>query len=303
MEHWLLLALLPPLLWSASNMMDEYLARRHFMGNAIAYLAVAYVMELVPAFAVLSVREDVLVVSLGDMLVLLAAGGLAAASGVPYILAIQKNGAALAVPFFQLIPVVIFVLGWLFLGETVSLRALAACLLIIVSAAAVSWNFETRRPGWRLIGLMSLTSVGYALSTVCVRSLGAEYEWPVLFVWAAMGAGLVAAVFLALRPASFGAARTAFKKGGISLAGLFLTQAVFDMGAYATFIAALVLAPAAGLAASVAGIQPFYVFLFSFIFGILFPHSWGRMKADRVMVWRLGCLTFMFAGVFALQAP
>ena len=298
---WIGSALLPPLLWAGSNMMDEHLSRRHFTGSPLTYILMAFALELVPAALIFAFHDPVMAVPVGDAVLLMIAGAVGMLAAIPYIHAMQKDGAAQVVPMFQLIPVLVFFAGWAFLGETIAPGEIIACIVIIIAVIGIAWDFKGGRFGWHLIGLMSLTCLGFAACTILIRDISSDHGWLAIYGWLSLSGGGVGALGVLSRPELRRHAGTAFRQGRALLAGLFCVQAALDMGALAAYVWALALAPAAALVSALAGIQPFYVFIFSLILGIVCPQMYERMKFDRVMAWRLSCMAAMFAGVIMLN--
>lgn len=300
-DLWIILSLLPPLLWACSNVIDEYLARRHFAGNGYLYVFMASIVEGVPALAVFCFFPALMLsVSVSDALLLMSVGVFVALASLPYIYAIQRGGAALVVPIFETISVFVLIMAWIFLGETVPAQKLFACFIIMLAAAGIAWDFSARRPDIRLLALMLLSSFMYAACSVILRRLAGEYHWLAVWGWMMAGSGIAALIVFSVSRSWRRQAAATLRAAGGAATGGFLVQAAFDMGAVFFRVGALAIAPAAGLVQSLGGTQPFYVFSLSLVLGILFPHLYPRMHFGPVMVWRLACMLALLAGVFII---
>lgn len=297
-DLWIVLSLLPPLLWACSNVIDEYLARRHFAGNGYLYVFMASIVEAVPALAVFCLFPALMLsVPVRDALILMGVGILIASASLPYIYAIQRGGAALVIPMFEAIPVFVLIMAWIFLGEIIPAQKLFACFVIMLAAMGIAWDFSARWPDARLLALMLLSSFMFAACSVVLRWLAVEYHWLAVWGWMMAGSGSTAMFIFSLSPSWRRKAVATIRAASSIVTGGFLAQAALDMGAIFFRVGALAVAPAAGLVQSLGGTQPFYVFFLSLILGILFPHLYPRMHFGPVMVWRLACMLVLLAGV------
>src|SRR5690606_19658623 len=131
---WILVSAIPPFLWAFNNLSDEYLAKHHFARHGLFLVLLSAAFELLPGLAGYFLVEGAGQVPIKDALILVFLGFWLSLSFFPYILALQASNANNSVPIFQIIPVFVFILGWIFLGEGATGIQVSAGLLIISAA-------------------------------------------------------------------------------------------------------------------------------------------------------------------------
>ena len=256
---WMFFAGLSPLVWSFSNYIDEYLVKHHFSVSPVMMIVAAAVFSIIPGGIALMFYPEALEISWPMRIVLGLLDVYILITFVPYIKAIQLDGASVAVPMFQTIPVFTFLFGWIILGETVSLPKILACLLIVASAIGITWNFKTKSIRRKTVYLMLLSSMGLAISNIMNRYVVQEIDWISMMIWMWIGssvAGILAVVLYKPWRQSFS---NVILKARPAVLSLFVIQAALDMVATGLFIYALTLAPATGLVSTMNGLQPFFV--------------------------------------------
>jgi len=141
--NWFLIALLPPIFWSITNHIDKYLLSKYFKGGAIGSVIIfsaAISLLLLPIIIIIhpavlqTFNLSYLLIALNGTFYLLAT--------LPYFYALEKDDASLTVPLFQMIPVFSFVLGYIFLKETLNTTQIVGGLVILVSSIFISLNIS-----------------------------------------------------------------------------------------------------------------------------------------------------------------
>ena len=203
MISWLVFAFSGLLLWAISTHIDKYLVEKYFKHAPAAALLVftaliglftlPFIWYFVPSVVALDLASAALMASSG----VLYMGGL-----LFYLRALQGEEASTVAPFFQAAPFFGFVLGYLVLGETLSLTQMAGGILIVAGTTLVSLRrggAQTRLRR-RLVASMLAAALCLASSALVFKVFGEAF----------FGAGLLAvpsyrAQFLALLRANPGA--------------------------------------------------------------------------------------------------
>lgn len=298
----MILASIPPLLWSFSNHIDEYLSKNHFTSSPFLMIVAACLVQIIPGIAILSFHPQAFDLSFSLIGILCALGVFSILCFVPYIKAIQIDGASVAVPIYQTIPVFTFFLAWVFLGETVSPVKIAAASLIVLAAFAITWNFQTKSISYQTLVLMFVSSLGLGIYNVVSRYyLTDGVDWLSMLAWAFIGTAIFGFVAVAVvRPWRDDIYRIV-TTGGRRVSILFLIQLALDVAAFSLFIVAMSLAPAAGLVSTMNGLQPFYVMIVAALGGYFLPKFFPKAASGKTLVWRLLCVLLLFIGVAVLS--
>jgi drug/metabolite transporter (DMT)-like permease len=301
---WFLIALLGPLLWSLCNQIDRFFLGRYFAHETLGALLIFSSVIGVVVLPVAWVMSDPFGgYTLGQTAILLGAG-LSGVYGIYlYLLALQDDEASLVVPFWQLIPVFGYAFGWLVLGESLSAKQLTAALVIVAAAMALSVDPASFRSGlrmkWRLIGLMTTSSMIFGLHAVVFKFVAAkedlwgacfwEYSGYVIagcFIWIASPSSRMSFMRI-LRPER----RTDFRWiMGLSV----FSEIITLIGNIATNLA-LLMAPVA-LVLLVSSLQPAFVFILGVAGTLLIPRFVQESLTRRDLLHKGLCIATMCAG-------
>jgi drug/metabolite transporter (DMT)-like permease len=197
---WLLFAFSGPVLWAASTHIDKYLVDRYFRNSDTAVLMVfTAVTGLVLLPFVAGFRPQTLELDRVSAAVMMASGILYMGAMLFYLRAIQANEASVVAPLFQASTIFTLALGYLLLGETLTLRKIAGVVLIIGGALllTVQPNRHTRM-SLKLILLMLGCTFVVALSSVIFKFFAVRGDfWSTTF-WMFVGEAVFGAGILAL---------------------------------------------------------------------------------------------------------
>ena len=147
MGYWLLIALLAPTLWAVTNHIDKYLLNQQLDQRGIGALLTASALIGLPCMlAIVLLRPGVLHISLFHSLMMVANGVLYIVGLLPYLYALQRDETSIIVPLFQTTAIFSYLLGLIFLDEQLSIRQLAAVLLLVGGAVIISLERK-----WQLV--------------------------------------------------------------------------------------------------------------------------------------------------------
>ena len=177
---WLLFAFSGPVLWAISTHIDKYLVEKYFRHSSVAVLLVfTSLIGIVMLPFIWWYRPNVFDLSAATIAVIMASGILSIGSMLFYLQALQTEEASAVAPWFQAAPLFGYLLAYLFLGETLSARQIAGCLIIIAGAVMVSLDpsFRFAKIKTRLILLMLVCTFSLALSSVIFKFFAVKNEF------------------------------------------------------------------------------------------------------------------------------
>ena len=129
---WLLYAFSGPVFWAISTHIDKYLVDRYFRDSDTAVLIVFTALIgllMLPLIAIFD--STVLKPGLGAIAVMAVSGVLYMGAMLFYLRAIQSEEASVVAALFQASTLFTFLLGWLFLHETLGWAQGGGCILIV----------------------------------------------------------------------------------------------------------------------------------------------------------------------------
>jgi drug/metabolite transporter (DMT)-like permease len=222
-----------------------------------------------------------------------------------YLLALKDDEASIVIVFYQLVPVLALVFGYVILGETISSRQLLAMAIIIFGTTFVAFeidddnNFKLRR---QTIWLMTAASSLWALESVIFKMVALEENlWRSLF-WehiAMTAFGLVILITIKNYRDHFISAIKNNSKPILSLN--FANEALYISGNVVSSYAYL-LAPIA-LILLTESFQPIFVFAIGVFLTIFFPKVAAEKILLRDLAQKLVAILITGYGTFLLLTP
>jgi drug/metabolite transporter (DMT)-like permease len=271
--QWFFIALFGTVLYACANHTDKYLISRYFKNGAVGALIIfSSVFSIIALPIVLFIHPSVFDISFFQGVALAVNSMLVVFAVLLYFYALQKDEASYVVPFYQTIPIFAFILGYFFLGETISFFQGLASVIIIIGALVLSFEFGLGKIRFKkdVVPLMLGASLLYAVNGVVFKFIAVnEGFWPSTF-WGLIGKIILGFVFLAFIPKYRLQFLTMMKEGKVAVLGLnSLSESFFIVGEAVTQYATL-LAPVA-LVLLVNSFQPLFVFIIGIALTLLFP--------------------------------
>ena len=193
--NWILLAIIPPFLFSISNYIDKLLVGKaggESSGGLFILSGAAGVITI--PILLLFAPTSVFAVSFYEGVLLLLQGALFVLYLIPYFKALQQYEPSVVVPLFHLVTVISLVFEYLFLGTTISgLSLLGLCLVIGASLGIGKANSAAQGlPSRHLFFLMLISSTFMSLSFVVFKGVAQDINF-----WSASCYGCAGGVFAA----------------------------------------------------------------------------------------------------------
>lgn len=295
------LGLIAPALWAVTNHLDKYIVERYFKSSSVGAMLIfsSLIGLLVIVLALIFSQGGVF--NIGPVAALLTAlnGWLYLVAVLPYLKALKISDASTAVPMFQIIPVISFILAWVVLGETLTAGQITGGLFVVLGAIIISLEFATLRKV-RLradaLGLMFLSSAIFATNFLLFKVFALENSfWTVAF-WEAIG-------FVAFGVLLFVGVRryredfiSVFRQNRKAVVGLNVINEVTNIVAKLIFNQ-VSLMMAITLAWIATGFQPVFVLMYSVILSRFFPKISSEAVRGRHLVQKMLAVGVMLLGV------
>jgi len=182
---WLIFAFAGPVLWAVSMHIDKYLVERYFKEGNVAVLMVftaligALTMPMVWFF-----RPDVILLPPVSAALIVLSGILYMGAIFFYLQALQTEEASTVAPFFQASGIFGLLLGYLFLGEKLSLLQVLGVVSIVAGSVLISLRLGKGavRVKTRLVVLMLSCALAIALSSFIFKFFAVQDDfWTTVF--------------------------------------------------------------------------------------------------------------------------
>ena len=302
--QWLLLSLVAALAWSFGSFIDNYLTDVVFskktpqsmkIANGISYIIVALVLLFVAPPAPIETWQALL---------LIASGVLASFSSIPYFMGLKNEEATGATIYYQLIPVIYLLVGWLVFREPISLRQIIGFVVIIIAPVIII--FSRKRPRSRrkevVSALFLLLYVAFnATSGILSTKVGGELPFTTVFFYLLIGRGFMDIFLFATNKSWQQRIKFILRRKRAQFLSLITINQVLTVVAEAASRMSLI----AGVAALASVVANASQLILTFVLGIILTAIWpkfGREKLNRhVIIAHLLAVILCVSGIIILQ--
>lgn len=305
--NWLALVAIATILDSTRIFIDNYSSDVYFKGkdsisqklfHGYAFILLGLIILLITNFD--PFRTNLTVVGL-----IFLSGIIGSFAGIPYYRALELDDSTNIGIFTQLAPVLYLILGWLFLGETISGIQLIAFIIIVSAPMLILFTSKKRSRKIKLHAII-LAFIYVLLAVISnlifvganAESIGFVDEIALLFI----GKGFANLLIIYSRPKwrkrFYSVLKSSKKRVLRPLATNVLVGAIKDF----SYRGALIAAPAVALASATSdSAEPIVIFFMGIILTLIWP-KFGREKLTRKSILvHLAATILVFIGVILLQ--
>lgn len=257
---WIILGTTAPLFWAISNLIDTDLID-HRIKSPLSILAIAGLFNLIPS-VFLFLCTGFPLPGIGCALFAIFVGALSLIALLPYTYALIKTSLVSVVLMWNLYPVFVIALAWLFLHERLISQQYVAIFFLVASAVIASIERSASKTfSFAALLLMLLASLLEAVQTILEKYLYTLGDFWSLFPYVYLGGAIMSLVFFAASTrARFDLKKTLQSK----LKYLFVANESIDAVAVWLKSFAVSLGPVSVVNA-LGSFQPIFITLLSFI--------------------------------------
>jgi len=296
---WILLAFCGPVLWAASTHIDKYLVERFFKDSGVGALLIFTALIGLVGLPFIAAFVDVFAIGATGIAVTSLSGLLYLTAMYFYLRALQQEEASVIAPLFQTSTLFTYAIAYFVLHERLTGARLLGGLLIIASAAAISYE-PGRRHRFKLgivAPILACTATLAASSVIFKFFAIKDAFWAVTF-WNFAGEALFGAAMLAI-PGVRRDFLGMFKKSPGAVIGINAANELINLGGGLAARYASLLGPVS-LVQAIGGTTSFFVFAFGVILSLFFPKL-GRESLSRGSLVQKGIAVILIvAGVILI---
>ena len=183
-------------MWAVVNIADDYLVSKYSQkekerssGGLVLFSSL---IGLVVAFFIFIFTSGVWAVSFVDKILLFITGGLTIVWIILYLYALEIEDISAIVPWFLVVPIFGYFLGYIFLGETLTKYQIMGTVIVLFGALINSIDFsgEKRKLKKRPVFYMVLACIAIAVSGVIFKFVTIEGSFWVSSFWEYLGLGV-----------------------------------------------------------------------------------------------------------------
>lgn len=300
--NWFFIALTSTLCFSMIGHIDKYLISKYLRSSGIGALMLFSSMFSIFILPVIFFFErNLFTLGPEKILFLIIVGILSFAAIFLYFKALTYTDTSTIIPFFQLIPIFGFILGFILLKETIPLDSILAGLVIILGVLIISTESGHKKFTFKksVFFLMFGSSFLYALYEVLFKVIAIEENFLVSFFWQNVGL-LISGVFLYFFVSSYRKdfheliINNGYKIFSLNLLNEALNTAAVILIQYSSLLAPIV------LVMLVNALQPSIVFIIGILITLLAPKIAQENLTKRVLLQKMIAILIIFCGAYFL---
>ncbi|MFA5051699.1 MAG: DMT family transporter [Patescibacteria group bacterium] len=292
MNPGLILSLTAGLVWSVGNAIDKVSVSKIVRSP----LGLWYIFVILSVLTGLTVLPFATHQPAGtDLIRFFGIGVLYSFGTFCYFWAMQKEEPSRVVPLYSLVVLFLAVFGALFLDEVFSFVTYIAIALLIIGTIGITAHGSFRSVlSSRALGIMVLSSLGYALAYVLMKGLLNSYTPYDVFAYQRMATGLVGLLFLPFAYHHMKGILLAIPRKRL-IGWSFLSEFFGESGAFLFIIAASVWYVT--LVETVVNIQFVFIFLWGFIVTKTWPRLYTEVISRRVIFQKAVSIALIIIGI------
>ena len=286
---WFLIALGAPFLWSVVNIFDQYMVKKYSVGEKGSGGLVLF-SSLIGIWAAIFIG-------------MILAGGLSISWIIIYLYTIEVEDISFIVPWFSIVPIFGYILGYFFLGETLTSNQLIGMFIVIVGVILISIDFSVEEKfkfKWKpalylIIACFIIAVIGIIFKYVTVS----DSSFWISSFWEYLGLGVFGILIYIFVPKYRREFNYMNKKGGKKIFSLnVFSEAITILGNLLSRYATL-LAPIA-MVYLVESFQPAIVLLLVVIGTKFFPHIITEKIHRQVILPKILSIVLIIIGTMFL---
>ena len=300
MEYWIFFALLSSLIWGTTSFIDKIVISRGYIKSPFVYIVLNGLMNVLILFLLPFVGIHPLTPL--QTFVAIAFGICMSASIIAYYKAVEHDDISKVVILFQLEPVIILILSFLFLKEKLSMGHLIGFVLILgagflVSYRKVEGSFKLNRAFYFMIFSGILASLAY----ITIKYVYSSTTFWNAFVWTRLAN--MSAMLVLFSPSIRKNFVATYRKNKIGARLLLAFKMVIDFSAFLALGYALQKAPVSLVNVIATSSLPLFVFFMAIASSVFFPHLVKEdLKAKSVLIKVIAIILIIVGIIFINSA-
>lgn len=302
---WFLIALGAPILWAIVNIADDYLVSKYSQkekerssGGLVLFSSL---IGLVVAFFIFIFINGVWAIPFIDKVLLFITGGLTIVWIILYLYALEIEDISAIVPWFLVVPIFGYFLGYVFLGETLTKYQIIGTIIVLLGALINSIDFSEgkRKIKKRPVFYMVFACIAIAMSGVIFKFVTIEGNFWVSSFWEYFGLGVFGVIIYMFVPKYRKEFHYMRKIGGIKILSVNIISEMMSIIGNLMTNFALLLAPVT-MVYLVSSFQPAIVLILTIVGTKFLPHIIKENISHRVLIPKILAIIVMIVGSFFL---
>ncbi len=297
--NWFFIALAAPFLWSLVNISDQYLVDKYSVGKRGSGGLVLFssLIGIFTAVIIAFFTSGLFSIPFFDIFLLLLVGGITITWVIFYLFALEIDDVSSVVPWFLTIPIFGYLLGYVFLGETLTIKELLGAFVILAGVFLISFDFSGKKGKFKKLSALYMTIACFLIATSGVIfkyvTVGGDF-WVSAF-WEYVGLGIFGVLMYVFIPKYRAEFKLMNKMGGKKIFALNTTSEAFTIIGNLLTSYAFLLAPVT-MVYLVSSFQPAIVLFMTVFLTKFFPKIATENLKGQVILPKIVAIGVMIAG-------
>ena len=300
---WFFIALAAPFLWSLVNIIDKYLIAKYIKKQSgFGGLTIFTSLIGIPAALLIGLfTVGIFQVNILDKVLLLGVGGIMVVWVYLYFLALDIEDVSTVALWFLTIPIFGYILGYIFLGETLSFQQIIGSLIILFGLflISVNWNGHNNKFKWKFLAYILGSCFLIAVTSVIFKYVAVIDSFWVSSFWQYLGLSVFGILVYCFIPRYRREFKSMVKNRGKNIFALTAIGEIFNIGGNLFSNYALLLAPVA-LVCIVDSFQPAIIFLITIFCTFFLPNIVKENLNKRALLLKAINIVIMLIGSVVL---
>lgn len=304
LPSWFLFALIPPLLYAITNHIDKALLSHYFEEDGVGTLVIfsALLSIAVVPVAFFMGGDSIFSISKESIIALICLSIPAVVLIWSYLMALNKDDSTNVIIFYQLVPVISLILGYIVLGEVISHREMWAMLIIIIGTSIASFEINAGGLSFKrnTVFFMLLACFCWAIEAIVFKKFAIKEDdiWAPLF-WENLGIIFIGVLLFTFLKGERKKLIQKFKAHSTSILSLNIANEVIYLTGNVVAAFTLMMAPVA-LILLTETFQTIFVFLIGVFLTFFFPKIYQENLEKKVVVMKVTAIVITSCGVLLL---
>jgi drug/metabolite transporter (DMT)-like permease len=301
--NWFLWAILGPILWSASNHIDKFLLNKKLKGvgkEALIMYSTLFGLVILPLAYFFDPK--IFSISLSSIFYLILAGWISSIAIYLYLYALENEETSIVMPFFQTIPIFGFILGFLFLKESLSAHQILGSIIVILGSLLLSIEINVSNKIGFKSGVVFLTlgsSLAFATYETLFKVVAVEDGFWVSTFWQYFGLFIFGLILFIAKKKHRSDFLHLLQKHDFKFLTINILNESLTIAGNMCYNFALILAPIA-VVMSIAGYQPIFVFIGGVILTKFFPKIAKEDISYKNLIQKIIATTMVLIGTIVI---
>jgi len=307
MTNWFLIALLAPLFWSINTHFDKFILSKYSRGKGVGavFLFSTFFSVIFSTVIFLFKYNEILSYSsFSNFVILLIPGFFVAFGFYFYLQSLKTEDSSVVVALYQLSPVFAYFLGYIFLGEILTLTQIFAAMVVLIGAGILSFDLEEIESKvsikWTMVGFIALSALFFAFNDVLFKKFTIyEGSFVTSLFWQHLGIFIIGMSFFLFSRNFRQDFYTLLKVGKVKILTLnSLSEFFYVLGGLFSNLATLFVPVVLVLVVNT--YQTVFTFLIGLSLTLLIPHIVTERISRKHLIQRISAIIIILLGSYFL---